>query len=82
MDVVWSRSLFFLEGLRPLAAGEDSTLCAQAARRCPGLELSPVTEKIIKNRTRGRQLSSSLRGQSVAISGFSRNPSAPGSGGQ
>lgn len=82
MNAVWSLSLFFLEGLRPLAAGEDSTLCAQAASRCPGLELSPVTEKIIKNRTRRRWLSSSLRSQFVAISGLPNNLWAQGSGGQ
>lgn len=46
-----------------LRLGHTLPWCAQAAR-CPGLELSPATEKIIKNRTRCRQLSSSLRASS------------------
>lgn len=42
----------------PVRAGGRA---GRRAARCPGLELTPATEKIIKNRTRCRQLSSSLR---------------------
>ncbi|EPY76602.1 hypothetical protein CB1_001402102 [Camelus ferus] len=49
--------------------GKTQPWCAPAARRCPGLELSPVTEKIIKNRRRRRQLRSSLRIKSVVALG-------------
>lgn len=57
-------------------SGQTRPRCAQAARRCPGLELSPVTEKIIKNRTRRRRLSSALHIKFVRISGFSHPFSA------
>jgi hypothetical protein len=53
-------------------------LCTHEARRYPGLELSPVTEKIIKSRVCKQQLSSELRHQCVGISGFSRSGVARG----
>ncbi|KAI5251186.1 Homeobox Protein Hox-D3 [Manis pentadactyla] len=66
--------------------GKSRPLRAPAARRCPGLELSPVTEKIIKHRARRRPLSAPLRIQLVRISGSPdwrrRSAQALGPGGE
>lgn len=52
--VILKGNLGFPSQVGPLRLGEDSALVAHAERRWPGLELSPVTEKIIKNRRRRR----------------------------